>query len=295
MNALPPSGLPAACVQDAERPGPRRIGQLVPVHCGEKRRQAERARCAKARAAGILYGWQRCRTVPRWSASDRSKRRDRARQDARTCTRCGTHPPVEGGTVCEPCHVARRDREREQYAMRRAAGLCGRCGTPAPSDAARCDRCARSAANRSRKKAKNARSQQRYVRRRVRGLCIDCAAPSQGAARCPPCARRSWARSGEYRGLPVLAPRYTVIEIASEADHGTWENWAEVAACLAFARLSPRRGRDPDRSVEHHLVSGTGRPNTRCRWLRALPGICAFAPLAAHRHEIPIHLSPVGS
>ena len=38
--------------------------------------------------------------------------------------------------MCEPCHVARRDREREQYATRRTAGLCGRCGTPAPSDAA---------------------------------------------------------------------------------------------------------------------------------------------------------------
>ena len=72
--------------------------------CGEKRRQAERARCAKARAAGILYAGrdaERCR----WSASDRSKRRDRARREAGLCTRCGTHPPVEGGTVCEPCHV----------------------------------------------------------------------------------------------------------------------------------------------------------------------------------------------
>ena len=153
--------------------------------CGEKRRKAERARCAKAKAAGILYGGrdpERCRAFAR----DRSRRRDRARQDARTCTRCGTHPPVEGGTVCEPCHVARRDREREQYAMRRAAGLCGRCGTPAPSDAACCDRCARSAAKRSRKKAKNARGRQRYARRRARRLCIDCGAPSHGASRCPP-------------------------------------------------------------------------------------------------------------
>ena len=58
----------------------------------------------------------------------------------------------EGGTVCEPCRVARCDRERKQYAARRAAGLCGRCGTPAPSDASYCDRCARSAAKRSRKK-----------------------------------------------------------------------------------------------------------------------------------------------
>ena len=70
--------------------------------------------------------------------------------------------------MCEPCRVARRDREREQYATRRTAGLCGRCGTPAPSDDACCDRCARSAAKRSRKKAKNARSRQLYVRRRVR-------------------------------------------------------------------------------------------------------------------------------
>ena len=122
--------------------------------CGEKRRQAERARCAKARAAGILYAGrdaERCR----WSASDRSKRRDRARREAGLCTRCGKQQPVEGGTVCEPCREVRRESEREQYARRRAAGLCGRCGTPAPSDAARCDRCARSAAKRSRKKAKN--------------------------------------------------------------------------------------------------------------------------------------------
>ena len=130
------------------RPAPDRT---LCRHCGEKRRKAERARCAKAKAAGMSYGGrdaERCRAFAR----DRGRRRDRARQDARTCTRCGTHPPVEGGTVCEPCHVARRDREREQYAARRTAGLCGRCGTPAPSDAACCDRCARSAAKRSSKK-----------------------------------------------------------------------------------------------------------------------------------------------
>ena len=216
------------------RPAPDRT---LCRHCEEKRRKAERARCAKAKAAGKQYGGrdpERCREFAR----DRSRRRDRARQDARTCTRCGTHPPVEGGTVCEPCHVARRDREREQYAIRRIAGLCGRCGTPAPSDVAYCDRCARSAAKRSRKKAKNARSRQRYGRRRARRLCIDCAAPSQGASRCPPCARRSWARSGEHRGLPVLPPRFTVIEIATGVNHGTWDRWEDVVVCLAFAKLS---------------------------------------------------------
>ena len=88
------------------------------------------------------------------------------------------------------------------------------------------------------KKAKNTRSRQRYVQRRVRRLCIDCAAPSQGASRCPPCARRSWARSGEHSGLPVLPPRVTVIEIASGVNHGTWDRWEDVVVCLAFAKLS---------------------------------------------------------
>ena len=221
-----------------------RCGEARPVpdhslcqSCGDKRRQAERARCAKARAAGILYAGrdaERCRR----SASDRSKRRDGARRDAGLCTRCGKQEPVEGRTVCEPCREARGEREREQYAARRDAGECGKCGAPAPDGSARCERCARSAAKSSRKKAKNARSRQRYVRRRVRGLCIDCATPSQGAARCPECARRSYLRSDEHRGLPILPPRYTVIEIATGDDHGTWDSMAEVAMCLAFARLS---------------------------------------------------------
>ena len=205
--------------------------------CGEQRRKAERARHAKAKAAGLLYSGRdaaRCRR----SARDRSKQSDQARRDAGLCTRCGSRQPLEGGTVCAPCRELKRDREREHYARRRDAGECGKCGAPAPDSSARCERCARSAAKRSRKKAKNARSRQRYDQRRARRLCIDCGAPSQGASRCLPCARRSWARSGEYRGLPILPPQFTVIEIATGADHGTWENWAEVAACLAFARLS---------------------------------------------------------
>ena len=118
-----------------------RCGEARPVAdhslcqcCGEKRRQAERARCAKARAAGILYAGrdaERCRR----SASDRSKRRDRARREAGLCTRCAKQQPVEGGTVCEPCREARGEREREQYAARRAAGECGRCGAHAPTAA----------------------------------------------------------------------------------------------------------------------------------------------------------------
>ena len=236
MNALPPSGSPAACVRGAGRRGPRPIGPCA----GTVAKSGARPSAQDARRPRRLayHTAAETRNGAATFARDRGRRRDRARRDARACTRCGTNPPVEDGAVCVPCHVARRDREREQYAMRRAAGLCGRCGTPAPSDAARCDRCAKSAAKRSRKKAKNARSRQRYARRRARRLCIDCGAPSQGASRCPPCARRSWARSGEHRGLPVLPPRVTVIEIATGVNHGTWDRWEDVVICLAFAKLS---------------------------------------------------------
>ena len=236
MNASPPSGLPAACVRGAGRRSPRPIGPCA----GTAAKSVARPNAQDARrprrpafftAAETRNGAARLRATGAGGAIGRGGTLARARAVAHI-------HPLKGGTVCEPCRVARRDREREQYAARRIAGLCGRCGTPAPSDTAYCDRCARSAAKRSRKKAKNARSRQRYVQRRVRRLCIDCAAPSQGASRCPPCARRSWARSGEHRGLPVLPPRVTVIEIASGVNHGTWDRWEDVVVCLAFAKLS---------------------------------------------------------
>ena len=236
MNALPPGGLPAACVRGVGRRGPRPIALCAGTVAKSVARPSAQDALGPRRPAS--YTTAETQNGAGRFARDRGRRRDQARRDARTCTRCGTHPPVEGSTVCEPCRVAGRDREREQYATRRTAGLCGRCGTPAPSDAARCDRCARSAAKRSRKKAKNARSRQRYARRRARRLCSDCGAPSQGASRCPPCARRSWAGSGEHRGVPVLPPRFTVIEIATGANHGTWDRWEDVVVCLAFAKLS---------------------------------------------------------
>ena len=221
-----------------------------------KASQAERARCARAKAAGILYGGrdrERCRA----SARDRGRRRDQARQDARTCTRCGTHPPIEGGTVCEPCRVARRDREREQYAARRVAGLCGRCGTPAPSDAAYCDRCARSAAKRSRKKAKNTRSRQRYVQRRVRRLCIDCAAPSQGASRCP----RAPAGPGHVRAS-IAVCRFCHLELrSSRSPRGSITGRGTGGRCSGLPGLRQAfpgpGGADPG-YVEHRPVSGAG-------------------------------------
>ena len=158
------------------------------------------------------------------------------RRAAGLCTRCGLRPPVEGGTACEPCRDQRRAGERARWAARRAAGLCGTCGEPVPGGASRCARCAALQADRP---SRNANSRKRYARRRARRLCTDCGQPSQGATRCPPCAHRSHVRSAGYRGLPPFSPSYRVIETATGADHGTFESQAEVAACLAFARLSP--------------------------------------------------------
>ena len=258
------------------RPAPDRT---LCRHCGEKRRKAERARCAKAKAAGILYSGrdaERCRTFAR----DRGRRRDRARRDARTCTRCGTHPPVEGGTVCEPCHVARRDREREQYATRRTAGLCGRCGTPAPSDAAAATGAPGARPNAQEKRRRMQEAASATPGGAHGGFASDCGAPSQGASRCPPCARRSWARSGEHRGLPVLPPRVTVIEIATGVES---RDMGPVGGCSDLPGLRQAfpgpGGADPG-YVEHRPVSGAGvRKLVAARYAR----FREFAPLRLAR------------
>ena len=38
--------------------------------------------------------------------------------------------------------------------------------------------------------------------------------------------------------MPVHPPRYTVVELATGAEHGPLDSWEEVAICLAFERLS---------------------------------------------------------
>ena len=186
--------------------------------CAGKRRAAERARYVKTKAADKLYGG-RDPKERRHNARGTAERRYDARREAGLCTRCGLHPPVEGGTACEPCRDARRAGERRQWAVRRAGGRCA-------------------ALEAGSHRRKNAASRRRYAKRRARGECTDCGAPSQGAARREPCARRSYERSDHFRGLPWFSPSYTVIEIATGEDHGTFESLAEVAACLAFARLS---------------------------------------------------------
>ena len=62
-----------------------------------------------------------------------------------------------------------------------------------------------------------------------------------GASRCPPCAERSYHGSAHFKGVPVWEPQYTVIEIETGIDHGTYDSMADVALCLAFAKLDRDR------------------------------------------------------
>ena len=138
--------------------------------------------------------------------------------------------------VCEVCREARRAEERKLYAARRAKGLCGRCGGEVSAGASRCTSCAALEQKRSTKK--NAASRARYHDRRARGLCVDCGVDADAGVRCANCARRSYHSSGEHKGMPLYPPCYTVVELATGAEHGPLDSWEEVAMCLAFTRLS---------------------------------------------------------
>ena len=202
--------------------------------CLRKKRAAERARYAAAKAGGRLDG--RNTEKRRRAARAGARRRYEARQAAGLCTKCGLRRPEEGRSRCEPCRGRRNAGDRRQWASRLAAGLCGACGEPAPQGRARCEPCAAMQADRS---SRSAYARKVYARRRARSSCVDCAAPSAGAARCPSCARRSYLRSGEHRGLPAGPPTFFVIEIDTGATLSEWETLAEARASVAFARLDP--------------------------------------------------------
>ena len=223
-------GLCSKCGQTPSEPNRRLCGP-----CAGKRREAERMRYAKAMADGKLYGG-RDPGAKRRSARATSRKRRQARREAGLCGRCGRRPPVEGGTTCGPCRRERRTAERQRYEERRAAGLCGRCGGPTTDGGSRCAPCAMIEAERGSPERKNAAARRRYAARRAANACTDCNSPSQGAARCEECARRSYERSDHFRGIPVWEPSYVVIETG--ASHGPFDCEADVALCLAFAKLN---------------------------------------------------------
>ena len=217
---------------------PPEAGLKMCRDCGEKRRTADRDRRARARDGGTPYGGRDpdlCRRADR----DRDRRRRRAWRDAGLCSSCGRNPPEDGRSVCEPCREARRAIDRRRYAARRAARVCVRCAEPAVDGSSRCARHATLEAERVSPERKRAVDRKRYARRRAQGRCTDCGVRVAGAARCPACARRSNTRAPAYHGAPAGPPFYTVIELDTGEDHGTYETEAEVAACLAFAGLRP--------------------------------------------------------
>ena len=214
------------------------IGLRLCDPCGGKRRAAERARRARARAEGKPYGG-RDPEASRKAARAGDKRRRRARREAGLCTSCGSRPPADGGSVCEPCREARRAGDRRRHAERRAAGLCTRCARPAFGGSSRCGRCAALEAERTPPGRGRAASRKRYARRRARGLCVDCGVPSAGAARCPPCAYRSNRRARLRDAIPPWPPLITVTDLETGEELGTFETEAEAAACLVFAGLRP--------------------------------------------------------
>ena len=228
-------GLCTRCGKEAAAPG---RSSCEP--CLEKRRDADRAKYAAGKAAGLKYGGANA-DAKRRAGRAKSKRRQKARKDAGLCIRCGRQQPVEGVTTCTPCREKRQAAERRQYAERRAAGLCTRCGGPAFDGLSRCAPCTViDEAGRSPER-KNARSRQRYAERRARGLCTACGAPSQGASRCVPCAEKSYHGSAHFRGIPVWDPSFTVIELDTGREHGPFDSEVDVALCLAFGKLDRNR------------------------------------------------------
>ena len=217
--------------------------------CRENRRQARKARRLERKAAGLCVrcaapsdGKELCRPCAA-EKGRRSKRSSEARREAdrqryrnrrsrSECTSCGK--PSGGAAECPSCREAARNR----YSARRAAGVCVRCQAPTFDGAAQCAACAVARSERRDREAEYAARRRRYADRRARGRCVSCEAPSPGAARCEPCARRHAESSGTYRGIPVWDPQYTVVELATGREHGPFDSEADVALCLAFAKLS---------------------------------------------------------
>ena len=222
------------CIRCGQRPA--MPGRKSCEPCLEKRREADRAKYAAGKAAGLPYGGADPDARKKYARA-RSKRRQKARIEAGLCIRCGARPPAEGGMTCTPCRDKRQAAEREQYRDRRTAGLCVRCGGPVFDGLSRCAPCAVAEEASRNPERKNARSRKLYAERRARGLCTSCGAPSQGASRCVPCAENSYHGSAHFRGIPVWDPSWTVIELETGREHGPFDSEADVALCLAFEKL----------------------------------------------------------
>ena len=230
------------CTSCGKAPAVAAPGRVTCEPCLEQRRADDRARYAAGKAAGKPYGGANPDTKRR-AARARHKRRKKAWRAAGLCVNCGKPPEVEGAASCDSCKEKRRARGRRKYAERRAAGLCTKCGTPAFDGMTYCGPCAVLHYAQQSPERRSETARRRYAERRARGECTDCGAPAQGASRCAPCAERSYHRSQHFKGIPVWDPRWTVIEIATGRELGTFDSEADVALCLVFEKLGASRSR----------------------------------------------------
>ena len=224
------TGLCSKCGRTPVEPDRRTCGP-----CLVKKREADRIRYHKAKDARLKYGGKSA-AVKRKAARNASRQRPVTRRDSGVCTNCGRRPPVEGGTTCEACRIARREADRELYAARRAAELCVRCSRPTNGGGSRCAPCSMLESDSRSAERKNEAARRRYRARKMAGRCTDCNAPSQGAARCDPCARRSYERSDHVRGMPLYPPSFTVFLIETDEPLATFDDEMEVAAFIAFEK-----------------------------------------------------------
>ena len=227
---------------------PLEEGRATCEPCREDRRAAKRALHAERRSKGLCV---QCATPAPGGkaycdpcAGTRSRRRnlkakrdaDRRRYSARRargdCTSC--NKPANGAAECRAC----RDAARARYDARRAAGICVKCKTPTYGGATYCGPCAVAKEERRDREAEYAAKRARYAERRAGGRCVECNAPSPGVARCEPCSRKHRESSGAFRGIPVWDPTWTVIEVATGRELGTFDSEADIALCLAFEKLS---------------------------------------------------------
>ena len=223
------------CIRCGQRPA--MPGRKSCEPCLEKRREADRAKYAAGKAAGLPYGGADPDARKKYARA-RSKRRQKARTEAGLCIRCGDRPPAEGGMTCTPCRdkrqaaerraVSRPPRRRALRALRRA-GLRRslalrplrrrRGGQPEPGAQ---ERALAQALRRT------ARARLMYILRSAVPGSVEMRVV-RGAF--------SYHGSAHFRGIPVWDPSWTVIELETGREHGPFDSEADVALCLAFEKL----------------------------------------------------------
>lgn len=171
------------CLACGKRPPAPHKAKCEP--CLEKRRQQRRKR-----EAGKPYAASMRKRA--WSR-ERAARQRAERALLGLCQKCGNRPAAPGANNCDPCRQRQREIDRRNYARHVERGQCTKCPRAARPGKSTCERHAPDQRTAEAKARKNDSARARYWERKRAGLCTDCGEPAPGgAARCDPCAARSW-------------------------------------------------------------------------------------------------------